>query len=162
MPEPESIFRSISGKIVSPQKTQKTQNYYRMQNFDKVYKTRCNDLSNKIIGAAIEVHKELGPGLFESTFEECLCYELKQKEIKFERQKALPIQYKNIILEAGYRIDILVDDLIIVELKSVDKIDSIHLAQLITYLKLSNKWLGLLMNFNVKLLPDGIKRIVNG
>lgn len=129
--------------------------------FDEEYKNRCNELSNIIIGAAIEVHKELGPGLFESAYEECFCYELTKRNLHFERQKSLPVIYKDISLDLGYRIDVIVENMVIVELKSVDKIVPVNKAQLITYLKLSKKWLGLLINFNVKLLPDGIERIVN-
>lgn len=122
---------------------------------------RSNELSNLIIASAIEVHKLLGPGLLESTYEECLCYELSQKGIPFEKQKALPVTYKKVHLDCGYRIDILVDNLVIVELKAVDSIEPIHEAQILTYLKLSKLWLGLLINFNVRMLKDGVKRIVN-
>ena len=118
-------------------------------------------LSNKIIGAAIEVHKNLGPGLLESAYEECLCFELKANNIQFERQKELPVIYKENKLNCNYRIDLLIENKVIVELKSVNKIESIFDAQVITYLKLANIKLGLLINFNVALLKDGIKRIVN-
>ncbi len=120
-----------------------------------------NKLSSKIIGAAIEVHKTLGPGLLESTYEECLCYELSLRGLGFERQKALPITYKNKKLDCGYRLDIVVEDEIILELKSCEKIEPIHKAQLLTYLKLSGLHLGLVLNFNVPLMRDGIVRIVN-
>ena len=120
-----------------------------------------NKLSNKIIGAAIEVHKSLGPGLLESTYEECLCYELKLRNISFERQISLPVTYKEKLLECGYRIDILVEKSIVLELKAIDKIEAIHKAQLLTYLKLSNISLGLILNFNVPVMRDGIVRIVN-
>jgi GxxExxY protein len=130
--------------------------------FDIKYKNKCDELSNKIIGAAIEVHKTLGPGLLESTYEACLCYELSSKEMGFKRQLALPVNYKGKNLDAGYRIDVLVEDLVILELKSIDAFLPIHTSQLITYLKLSDKWLGLLINFNVKYLDKGIKRVVNG
>ena len=122
---------------------------------------RSNELSNRIIGAALEIHRILGPGLLESAYEECLCYELKQAGLLFERQKSLPVTYKEIHLDCGYRIDILVEKLVIVELKAVEHVEEIHKAQLLTYLKLSNLWLGLLINFNVPLLKDGITRIVN-
>ena len=122
---------------------------------------KADELSNIIIGAAIEVHRALGPGLLESTYEECLCYELSKKGIPFERQKNLPVKYKEVYLECGYRIDILVDKLVIVELKSIDQIIPIHESQLLTYLKLSGLWLGLLINFNTLILKNGIKRIVN-
>lgn len=122
---------------------------------------RSNELSNLIIASAIEVHKLLGPGLLESTYEECFCYELSRKGIPFERQKALPVIYKDVHLDCGYRIDIMVDNLVIVELKATDSIEPIHEAQILTYLKLSKLWLGLLINFNVRILKDGIKRIIN-
>lgn len=122
---------------------------------------RSDELSKNIIGAAIEVHRNLGPGLLESAYEKCLCYELASKRISFERQKNLPITYKDIHLDCGYRIDILVEKLVIIELKTVEHIESIHEAQLLTYLKLSDLWLGLLINFNVPVLKEGICRIVN-
>ncbi|BBO88591.1 GxxExxY protein [Desulfosarcina ovata] len=120
-----------------------------------------NQLSSKIIGAAIEVHKILGPGLLESTYEECLCYELGLQLLKYDRQVGLPVSYKGNELDCGYRVDILVEQSIILELKSVDTILGIHKAQLLTYLKLADIRLGLLMNFNVPLMRDGIQRIVN-
>ena len=120
-----------------------------------------NKLSNKIIGAAIEVHKSLGPGLLESAYEECLCYELKLREISYDRQLGLPVLYKEKQLDCGYRIDVLVEKSIILELKAVDKIEAIHKAQLLTYLKLSNISLGLILNFNVPVMRDGIVRVVN-
>ena len=122
---------------------------------------RSDELSNRIIGAAIEVHRILGPGLLESAYEECLCRELTLQNILFERQKSLPVTYKGIYLDCGYRLDILVEKLVIVELKTVEHIEPIHEAQLLTYLKLSDLWLGLLMNFNVPVLKEGIRRIVN-
>ena len=122
---------------------------------------RSDELSNLIIGAAIEVHRILGPGLLESAYEQCLCHELTLKDISFERQKPLPVTYKGISLNCGYRLDILVEKLVIVELKTVEHIGPIHEAQLLTYLKLSELWLGLLVNFNVPVLKDGIRRIVN-
>ena len=122
---------------------------------------RSDELSNLIIGAAIEVHRILGPGLLESAYEQCLCHELTLKDISFERQKPLPVTYKGISLDCGYRLDILVEKLVIVELKTVEHIEPIHEAQLLTYLKLSDLWLGLLMNFNVLVLKEGIRRIVN-
>jgi len=125
-------------------------------------KEKSNALSREIIGAAIEVHKALGPGLLESAYEECLCQELKMRNIPFERQVDLPIEYKGIKLSAGYRMDIVVENLLVLELKSVEKLLPIHQAQLITYLRLSNIWLGLLINFNVPILKQGIKRLVQG
>ena len=122
---------------------------------------RENVLSEKVIGAAIEVHKALGPGLLESAYEECLCFELIQEGLYIERQVTLPIVYKEVKLDYGYRLDIVVEDLVIIELKTVEKSMPIHEAQLLTYLKLTNRKLGLLLNFNVPVLKDGIKRIVN-
>lgn len=121
-----------------------------------------NEILKIIIGCAIEVHKLLGPGLLESTYEACLIYELKQVGLKVENQLALPVNYKEVKLEAGYRIDILVENLVIIELKSVDYLADIHTAQILTYLKLKELKLGLLINFNSVLLKDGIKRILNG
>ena len=125
-------------------------------------KERANHLSNKIIGAAIEVHRTLGPGLLESAYEECLCRELFHINIPFARQLPLPLYYKGIQLDCGYRLDLLVEDLVIVELKAVDRVEQIHHAQMLTYLRLRKLWLGLLINFNVAVLRNGIKRIVNG
>jgi GxxExxY protein len=121
-----------------------------------------NELSTIIIGAAIEVHKQLGPGLLESTYEHCLAYELRLMGLDVKQQVALPIVYKGIKLDAGYRIDLLVEDKVIVELKAVEALADIHTAQLLTYLKLKDMKLGLLINFNTVLLKDGIKRIING
>ncbi len=118
-------------------------------------------LSSKIIGAAIEVHKALGPGLLESAYEECICHEMGFLKLSFERQKPLPVVYKRVKLDCGYRLDIVVENAIILELKSCEKIEPIHRAQLLTYLKLSGLNLGLLLNFNVPLMRDGIVRIVN-
>ncbi|MFN8254890.1 MAG: GxxExxY protein [Bacteroidales bacterium] len=119
-----------------------------------------NELSYKIIGAVFKVHSELGPGLLESAYEVCLEYELLNLGLKVERQKAIPVVYHEIKLEAGYRIDLLVEDQIILELKSVDEIAPIHKAQLMTYLKLSGIKLGLLLNFNVQDMKKGINRII--
>lgn len=120
-----------------------------------------NDLSEKIIGAAIEVHKILGPGLLESTYEKCLCRELELKKLYFEFQKPLPVKYKGIRMDSGYRLDLVVEKSVILELKSVEKILPIHEAQLLTYLKLTGLKLGLIINFNVPVLKGGLKRIVN-
>jgi GxxExxY protein len=120
-----------------------------------------NELSSNIIGAAIEVHKNLGPGLLESAYEECLCVELKLRGLSFERQKSLSLEYKGKKLDCGYRLDIVVEGKIIVELKSCEKIEPIHTAQLLTYLKLAKLNLGLLLNFNVPVMRDGIARLVN-
>ncbi len=121
-----------------------------------------NDISGKIIGAAIEVHKKLGPGLLESAYEECLCCEMALRGIKFKRQVPLPLNYKGVDLDCGYRLDLLVEDKVIVELKSIEGLEPIHEAQMLTYLKLRNAWLGLIINFNVIMLKDGVRRLVNG
>jgi GxxExxY protein len=120
-----------------------------------------NKLSSKIIGAAIEVHQILGPGLLESAYEECLCKELNLRGLSFERQKPLPLEYKGDKLDCGYRLDVVVENSIVLELKACEEIGPIHKAQLLTYLKLSKISLGLLLNFNVPLMRDGIVRIVN-
>lgn len=120
------------------------------------------ELGKAIISSAIEVHKELGPGLLESTYERCLFHELTLRGIMVERQKSQPIEYKGLQIDEGYRLDLLVDRQIILELKVVDKINDIHYAQLLTYLKLSSCKLGFLINFNTTLLKHGLKRVVNG
>ncbi len=117
-----------------------------------------NEITSQIIGAAIEVHKQLGPGLLESAYEACLAYELIDRGLQIEHQKPLPVRYKDVQLDAGYRLDLLVQDIVIVELKAVEKILPIHEAQILSYLKLSGIKVGLLINFNVKLLKNGIKR----
>jgi GxxExxY protein len=119
-------------------------------------------LTGRIISAAIEVHRHLGPGLLESAYEECLCRELEQRGIYFERQVDLPLDYKGYRIGSGYRLDLVVDQRVVVELKAVRQLEKIHEAQLLTYLKLAELKLGLLLNFNVVLLKDGIKRLVNG
>jgi GxxExxY protein len=118
------------------------------------------DLTKEIIGAAIEVHRELGPGLLESAYEACLCYELRQRGIEIECQVPLPVLYKGARLDCGYRIDVCVRHSVIVELKSVEEVTDLHRAQLLTYLRLSGKKVGLILNFNVPVLKDGIVRIV--
>lgn len=120
-----------------------------------------NKLTGEIIGAAIEVHRALGPGLLESAYEECLCRELEIREIVFERQKELPIQYKGAKLDCGYRLDVVVANTVILEFKACEKLEPIHEAQLLTYLKLSGVKVGLLINFNVPVLTSGIRRIIN-
>jgi GxxExxY protein len=120
-----------------------------------------NLITEKIIGCAIEVHKRLGPGLLESAYEECLSFELKNIGLKIDRQVAVPVVYKDIKLECGYRIDILVENSIIIELKSIDAFAPVHEAQILTYMKFANKSIGLLINFNVTLLKNGIKRYKN-
>jgi GxxExxY protein len=122
---------------------------------------RENDLTDKLIGAAIEVHRHLGPGLLEAVYEECLCYELSQAGLKFQRQVHLPIAYKGIKFESAYKMDLVVEDAIIVEIKAIEEMLPVHSAQLLTYLKSANKRVGLLINFNVPILKNGLKRIVN-
>ena len=119
-----------------------------------------DELSNRVIGCAIEVHRTLGPGLLESTYEQCLAHELRQNKIAFKLQHALPVHYKGMKLDCGYRADLLVQDALIVELKSIDALQGIHEAQLLTYMKLAQIPTGLLINFNVRKLKDGIKRMV--
>lgn len=121
-----------------------------------------NEISSKIIGAAIEVHKQLGPGLLESTYEICLAFELRELGLEVSQQVALPVVYKDVKLDAGYRIDLIVENKVIVEIKSVEALADIHTAQLLTYLKLKDLKLGLLINFNSVKAIDGVKRIING
>jgi len=119
-----------------------------------------NKLTQQIIGAAIEVHRHLGPGLLESAYETCLAYELQELGLSFERQRALPLVYKEIRLDQGYRVDVLVERKVIVELKVVEQIAPVHEAQVLSYLRFSGCRIGLLLNFNVKLLKDGIRRFI--
>ncbi|MHB1414544.1 MAG: GxxExxY protein [Chloroflexota bacterium] len=121
-----------------------------------------NQLTEAIIGAAIDVHRELGPGLLESTYEACLTYELRQRGLRVEQQKALPVVYREMRLECGYRVDLIVEGLVIVEIKAVDALAPIHQAQLLSYLKLSGCRVGLLINFNTRMLKEGIRRLVLG
>jgi len=120
-----------------------------------------NNITEQIIGAAIAVHRELGPGLLESTYEACLAYELAERGLGVERQKAIPVHYRRVELDCGYRIDLLVDNSVIVELKAVERLEPIHEVQLLSYLKLSGLQVGLLINFNVVKLTRGIRRLVN-
>jgi GxxExxY protein len=120
-----------------------------------------NELTEQIIGAAIEVHRQTGPGLMESVYEECLCYELSQLGLRFQRQVHLPVSYKGIQLDCGFKMDLLVEDSVVLELKTVDQLLPVHFAQLLTYLKLSGKRVGLLINFNEPVLTKGLKRLVN-
>jgi len=120
-----------------------------------------NDLSKIVFDAALKVHKSLGPGLLESAYEDCLYYELSKTGLKIEKQKPLPLVYEEVKLEVGYRIDLMIEGKLIIEIKSVDALNDIHLAQVLTYLRLSGCKLGLLINFNVTLIKDGIKRVVN-
>jgi GxxExxY protein len=121
-----------------------------------------NELSRSILDAAFRVHSALGPGLLESAYEECLAYELRAEGFTILTQVALPLAYREVRLDVGYRLDLLVEDLVVVEIKSVDALAAIHQAQVLSYLKLSGKRLGLLINFNVVRLKDGIRRLVNG
>ncbi len=114
-----------------------------------------------IIGAAIDVHRALGPGLLESAYEGCLAYELSRRGLKVERQKPLPVVYKDVKLDCGYRMDLVVEDKVVIEIKAVESLAPIHLAQMISYLRLSGCKLGLLINFHVKMLKDGVRRVVN-
>ena len=120
-----------------------------------------NDLARIVVDCALKVHKALGPGLLESAYEECLYYELEKTGLFIERQKALPLLYEKVKLDVGYRIDLMVGHKLIIEIKAVDTISDVHIAQLLTYLKLSNCRLGLLINFNVALIKDGIRKVVN-
>ena len=121
-----------------------------------------NEITEKIIGCAIKVHSNLGPGLLESVYKECLFYELIKSGLVVEKEKPLPLIYKEIKMECGYRIDLLVENSVVIEIKSVDAINDIHVAQVLTYLKLSKCRIGLLINFNVVKLKDGIKRLIHG
>jgi len=120
-----------------------------------------NELTERVIGACIDIHRALGPGLLESAYEECLCHELSMAGVGFERQISLPVQYKDVKLDCGYRLDLVVEEKLIVELKAVEQLLPIHEAQLLTYLKLSELTLGLLVNFNVPVLKSGIRRVAN-
>jgi GxxExxY protein len=122
---------------------------------------RLDEISHRIIGAAIEVHRHLGPGLLESAYQSCLAFELKQLGLKVEEQKPLPVVYKQVKLDCGYRLDMVVEGEIIVEIKAIEKLLAIHDAQLLSYLRLTKKRVGLLMNFHVPVLKNGLKRIVN-
>jgi GxxExxY protein len=120
-----------------------------------------NQLSEHVIGAAIEVHRELGPGLLESVYEACLVHELCERGLGIERQKALPVRYKSVLVDPGLRLDLIVDRRLIVEIKSVERLERVHEKQLLSYLRLSGCHLGLLVNFNVRLMREGIRRIVH-
>ena len=124
-------------------------------------KTRSNQLSELIIGCAIEVHRVLGPGLLESIYEEALFFELKQAGLRVEKQVPVQVYYKNQKLKTDLKLDLLIEELVIVELKAVEQLNRVHEAQLLTYLKMKNLWLGLLINFNVPILKQGIQRLVN-
>ena len=124
-------------------------------------KDKLDLVTRRIIGAAIEVHRRLGPGLLESAYQACLAYELRQLGYKVQEQKPLPVVYKDVQLDCGYRLDLVVEDAVIVEVKAIEQLAPIHGAQLLSYLRLSGKKIGLLMNFHVRVLKNGLKRIVN-
>jgi GxxExxY protein len=124
-------------------------------------KDRLDSITRRIIGAAIEVHRRLGPGVLESAYGTCLAFELRQMGLKIEEQKALPVVYRDVKLDCGYRLDLVIEDSLVVEIKAVDQLAPIHDAQLLSYLRLSGKRVGLLINFHVRVLKNGLKRIVN-
>ena len=124
--------------------------------------TGINELTREVIGAAVEVHRALGPGLLESAYEECLCHELGLRKIEFERQKSLPLTFKEVTLDCGYRLDLLISGSVVVEIKAVEALLPVHEAQVLTYLKLGGWNIGLLINFNVPVLKNGIRRLVFG
>lgn len=121
-----------------------------------------NEIAKRVIGAAIEVHKSLGPGLLESAYQECLFYKMGKEGLSVVKEKAMPLTYEEVTLDCGYRIDLLVENKVVIELKSVESLNDVHLAQTLTYLKLGDYKLGLLINFNVSLLKKGIRRVANG
>jgi GxxExxY protein len=133
-----------------------------MDAFSPESKAKADEWSKKIIGAAIEVHRALGPGLLEGAYEDCLCHEFYLQAIPFKRQVSVDINYKGNVVADAFRVDLIVADLIIVELKSIERFHPIHEAQLLTYLRLAERWLGLLINFNVPVVKDGILRRVRG
>lgn len=134
-------------------------NFLTTENTELTEKEETSSLTGKIIGAAIEIHRALGPGLLESAYETCLIYELRLRKLKVEPQKSMPVFYKDVMLDCGYRADLVVENQVIVEIKSVNTLAPIHEAQLLSYLKLSDCKIGLLINFNVKILKEGIRRM---
>ena len=122
---------------------------------------RANEITEKVIGCAIEVHRHLGPGLLESAYEECTCHEITESGLRVQRQILLPVIYKGVCLDCGYRMDAVIENLVVVEFKTVEKLLPVHDAQLLSYLKLSGLSVGLLINFHVPVLEDGLRRIVN-
>ena len=133
-----------------------------MDAFAPESKTKADEWSKRIIGAAIEVHRTLGPGLLEGTYEKCLAHELELQGIPFRRQHAIDLEYKGLLVPDAFRLDFLVGDLVVVELKSIARFEPVHDAQILTYLRLTQRWLGLLINFNVPVLKNGIARRVHG
>jgi len=158
--EAQRTQRAIFSLAVERTAREKFRRFFNLKETE--FSMDINELSSKIIGAAIEVHRALGPGLLESAYEKCLCYELNQRGLTFERQRSLPVIYKGQKIDCGYKLDVVVENTIILELKSCEEIEPIHKAQLLTYLKLSGFKLGLLLNFNVPFLREGIVRIANG
>ncbi len=138
-----------------------TENVEVAENAEYFGNERLNEISGRIIGAAIAVYRALGPGLLESAYEMCLAYELSEQGVRLERQKALPLLYGNVRLDCGYRLDMLVEDQVVVEVKAVDRLMPIHDAQILSYLRLSGRPLGLIINFNVRTLKNGVRRFVN-
>ena len=134
-------------------------NFLTTENTELTEKEETSSLTGKIIGAAIEIHRALGPGLLESAYEACLLYELRLRKLKVESQKSMPVFYKDVMLDCGYRVDLVIENQVILEIKSVNTLAPIHEAQLLSYLKLSNCKIGLLINFNVKILKEGIRRM---
>ena len=121
-----------------------------------------NEIANTIVGLALEVHRALGPGLLESAYKECLAFKLQNSGLHIQKEKPMPLIFEEVKLDCGYRIDILVESKVVIEIKSVEGLNDVHLAQILTYMKLGNYKLGLLINFNVSLLKNGIKRVING
>ena len=134
-------------------------NFLTTESTESTEKEDLSSVSGKVIGAAIEIHQALGVGLLESAYEACLLYKLRLRKLKVESQKAMPVVYKDVMLDCGYRLDLVVEDQVIVEIKSVSSLTPIHEAQLLSYLKLSNYKIGLLINFNVRILKEGIRRL---
>lgn len=146
--------------LMENQMQNQTENQMRNQAETTRGKLLHEELTEQIIGAAIEVHRQLGPGLLESAYEECLCHELHLRKLAFQRQVPLPVAYKGLKLDCGYQLDLVIEDAVILELKAVEKILPVHEAQLLTYLKLTGKKVGLIINFNVEMLTRGIVRKV--
>jgi len=146
------VIFSVAGRIFTAEHA---------ENAEMEERDRLDSMTHRIIGAAIEVHRRLGPGLLESAYETCVAYELRQIGLRVEQQKPLPLIYKEVKLDCGYRLDLVVEDSVIVEVKAIDKLAPIHDAQLLSYLRLTQKKVGLLINFHVRVLKSGVKRIVN-
>ena len=121
-----------------------------------------NEIANIVIGCALDIHKSLGPGLLESAYQQCLYYKLQKEGLKVQKEKPMPLVYEEVHLDCGYRIDLLVEDKLVIEIKSVEALKNIHMAQTLTYMKLGDYKLGLLINFNVNMLKQGVKRVING